>query len=172
MAKLIKRPNAVEEEVKATGANSVGNKIESFLTEGQFQTINGPEWVLCDGRDVTGSLYHTVTGDTSIPNHVGLPARMTGVQAVNGRNKTGPALGQNQEDAFQGHWHNIQVGTDLSGLNLSPNWTPGYNNMINGPYNLNNGPRAATSDGVNGTPRTAAETRMSAIGVNVFIKIN
>ena len=41
---------------------------QSMLTEVQFQLENGNEWVLCDGRDVTGSDYASVTGNTTLPD--------------------------------------------------------------------------------------------------------
>jgi len=49
----------------------VGSLMNSFLTETQFNAQPGydaTKWVICDGRSVTGSRYHTVTGQTSIPN--------------------------------------------------------------------------------------------------------
>ena len=47
---------------------AVGDVKSSMLTEAQYQTHFGSEWVLADGRDVTGSDYHTITSNTNIPD--------------------------------------------------------------------------------------------------------
>jgi hypothetical protein len=49
-------------------APPVGTIVHSLLTEAQFQAAAGAGWILCDGRNVAGSLYHTTTGKTNVPD--------------------------------------------------------------------------------------------------------
>lgn len=73
-----------------------------------------------------------------------------------------------QDDAFQGHWHSFQRGQ-----------TQPPNNAVTGAQtmNVNTGTtendrvRAAVSDGSNGTPRIANETRSRNLGVDFFLRI-
>lgn len=46
----------------------VGTIIHSMLTTTQFASQYGDNWVIADGRTVTGSLYASVTGISSIPD--------------------------------------------------------------------------------------------------------
>lgn len=67
---------------------------------------------------------------------------------------TGRAFASAQQDAFQGHWHESYG----DGLNV----TSGAVNVVRATAGtlISNSPvRDATTDGTNGTPRTAAETR-------------
>jgi len=75
---------------------------------------------------------------------------------------TGRVLGSAQTDAFQGHYHNSSGGTITGG-----------GGALAGGSTLGNGPNAVTSpssDGTNGTPRTAAETRPKNIALLACIK--
>ena len=71
----------------------VGDIRTALLTEAQFQAEVGTDWILMDGRDVTGSGYHTLTGNTTVPNitSTGAFLRSTGGAAA--------ALGSTQADA-------------------------------------------------------------------------
>lgn len=44
------------------GHGKVGDVKHSVLTEAQFQTENGPGWILADSRSITGSRLHTLQG--------------------------------------------------------------------------------------------------------------
>ena len=77
----------------------------------------------------------------------------------------GPAVGALQEDAFQGHWHNVdgQSGGGATGFTIM--YSAGGTDVVTlidakGPV----------SDGANGTPRTATETRVKSFGVRWQIK--
>lgn len=48
--------------------NPVGMIVASMLTETQFQSINGTNWVLAAGQSVAGSLYATTTGSSLAPD--------------------------------------------------------------------------------------------------------
>ena len=47
---------------------AVGSVQQSMLTEVQFQTEMGNQWVLMDGRSVSGSRYETITGNSTVPD--------------------------------------------------------------------------------------------------------
>lgn len=144
----------------------VGDIKTSLLTEVQFQAQFGTCWVSMIGQDVSGSDYTSITGNNSLPDVRGRFARTIGGSA--------PALGQTQEDAFQGHHHATQVldgrrliyaDTGLQGGNSG-----GHQVEFGDTSNLK--ATSPESDGINGTPRIANETRPQNYGVNSFIKIN
>jgi hypothetical protein len=60
----------------------VGDIKESVLTEAQFKSLLSPaeqlKWALADGRDVTGSAYAALTGQSKIPDLRGAFLRMAG----------------------------------------------------------------------------------------------
>ena len=68
---------------------------------------------------------------------------------------SGRVIGSYQADAMQGHWH-----TNPTSFAAASSTTGGDGGLMqsqnNGPINTTRGP---VSDGTNGTPRTAAETR-------------
>ena len=76
---------ALSDRLKARSTEVIGNELfvvgdvkTSFLTLVQFQALMGPEWVLADGQDVTGSQYASITGLTVIPDCRGRFLRMEG----------------------------------------------------------------------------------------------
>lgn len=75
---------------------------------------------------------------------------------------SGRALGTAQQDAMQGHTHNTK--TSVSGAAGSAVQIPN-----NGGVSYNNG-GVINADGVNGTPRTAAETRPRNVAMLACIK--
>ena len=74
----------------------------------------------------------------------------------------GRFLGDVQLDAFQGHWHEI-YGSEDSGTswNTNDNISARGDNPADGLLANQDFIRAAITDGVNGTPRTDSETRMT-----------
>ncbi len=72
-------------------------------------------------------------------------------------------VGTLQQDAFQGHWHATAGGGHNSN----------QSSYIQTAITINNSgyqTRGPVSDGTNGTPRTAKETRPSNYAVQYFIK--
>jgi hypothetical protein len=133
---------------------SVGDIVQSMLTEAQFQSLRGMDWVLMDGRSVVGSAYETITGETNIPDARGTYLRTKD----NGRGldpNGDPALGSYQDDELASHQHTTPVGA-FSGQ-------------------VNDNPGGDESDFENGsvTGLTGGnETRPKTTIVNTFIKIN
>jgi len=92
----------------------VGSVVASLLDETNFYaTKSSSFWVLCDGRDVTGSLYNTVTGNTHVPDMRGLFLRgkNNGQTFPTGGNPNADEpLGTYEAGSFQSHTHLVGVG--------------------------------------------------------------
>lgn len=144
-------------------------------------------WLLCDGSPVSrttfsalfaivGTTYGAGDGSTTfnLPDCRGLFVRGVGAgAAIGGITYTGPALGTRTGDAMQGHMHFFNnAGTDLTSWTSSGTavglTTPLASGGTANAYAQQIGnPR---SDGTNGTPRTASETRPANITMNYIIK--
>lgn len=154
-------------------SSPVGSVKSSLLTLAQFQAQNGTGWVLADGQNVAGSSYASITGSSTVPDMRGQMLRGKNNGRSDGQqNPDGDvALGTQQSDSLQGHWHNTvyatlnpQVGgagtSDAVGTVSAPNTTGSAR------------ARDAVTDTVNGTPRTSGETRAKNVTVNHFIRVN
>jgi len=129
--------------------------------------------------NVIGTTFGVGDGSTTfnLPNLEGVFVRGTGSQTINGRSKGGSALGDVTEDRLQGHYHN------KSETPHSHTWQQGGASYFAGASNLgirtdayvanattggatsNVAITSPSSDGSNGTPRTAAETYPSNIAM-------
>ena len=144
--------------------SSIGDVKISMLEDGVFQTVNGSTWVIADGRDVTGSDYHTLTGSAFIPDLRGVFLR----GKSNGRhleNNQGTdfenELGSWQQHNVVPHSHTIPtMGDEGVSTGYKPIRYTDHFNSFNEPYTL----PATTGD--------AHETRPNNVTVNYFIKIN
>ncbi len=172
---------------------AVGSIQQSLLTEGQFRTAMGlnsaedRKWVLADGRDVTGSQYHTITGHDHVPDLRGAFLRMAGTNAGN-TSWVGGALMAWQEDntarpktAFttdsQGsHTHNVWsrrmsqysgAGYSAALGTLSEGINAGGTVSTDGRFMDPDGAHTHTITGGGDT-----ETRPKSMSVNYFIKVN
>lgn len=52
-------------------ATQLGDVISSTLTEAQFQTLRGNNWIQFNGQDITGSDYANLTGINTMPVQYG-----------------------------------------------------------------------------------------------------
>lgn len=153
----------------------VGDIVSAMLTEVQFQALKDSTWVLMDGRDVTGSEYNTITGNTTLPDARGQHLRGENNGRVDGQeNPDATALGGAQTDAMQGHNH---LGTGAGSNEFL--YRRGANGIYNDPfaggtvYDRNTVTAGTeTTNGVDGTPRIGNESRPKSITINYFIKIN
>jgi hypothetical protein len=153
----------------------VGDVQASMLTEAQFQAKRNTTWVLMDGRDVTGSDYATLTGNSTIPDARATVLRMKD----NGRTldpSGDPVLGAYQADTFGTHRH--QVATTQSDDFTSSVALSSSRSIMQeltdsgGAYRL----RAQSPFPEPTVGRTSAsgssETRAKSTIINYFIKIN
>ena len=154
---------------------AIGDIVMSTLNEQHFQNQHGgpyeigkqPAWVLCDGRNVSGSEYEHVSGSSYVPDLVGRYPR--GADVGGKTSVVTPAAGQQMEDALASHVHSYHaykaeadsgtgfVGSDFksnSGGQNDLNWATDY--ASSGPQNCH----------------VADETRPKTTIVNFFIRIN
>jgi microcystin-dependent protein len=153
-------------------------------------------WMLCDGKEVDGSvdslkaLFNVISYNWGKPNNVnpnifnlpdlrGLFLRGVDLGSgkdpnANGRNpiKTGgigtaDKVGSYQDDAFQGHRHNVQTNFSRGGQPDNASSGNNRNGFYSGFINILD----PISDGTNGNPRTTSETRPKNAYVNYIIKL-
>jgi microcystin-dependent protein len=133
-------------------------------------------WLAADGSPVNRTDYATLfaaigtthgagngTTTFNLPDLRGIFVRGSGSQTISGTtyNKTFAAK---EGDAFQGHAHQINASASDS--------PTGNGGIIDGPVGSNSNAfvKDAISDGTNGTPRTASETRPANIALLYCIK--
>ena len=146
---------------------TVGDVKQSLLSLSQFQNLMGDCWVQMLGQDVVGSDYASITGKDNLPDARGRFLRIAGGNA--------PAVGVTQEDAFQSHKHKTSSAYTNTGLQLYGTYSPPsavFNHGDGSSSSYGHLTSTAYTDGINGTPRQANETRPQNLGVNAFIKIN
>lgn len=141
----------------------VGSKIDTMLTEAQFQAeVGNSDWVLMDGRNVAGTRYATLTGFTQLPDHRGTVTRMknNGRSSASGNADGDVALGTYQGDQIVTHSHPITG--NITGSN-------GTNDVEDGTDKKNSDPGLAslTIGNTGGN-----ETRMRNTTMNMMIRIN
>jgi hypothetical protein len=146
---------------------TVGSIQQSILTEAHWATALGTEaskWALADGRNVTGSKYATLTGNSTIPDLRGAYMRMAGVNNAKA-NWDGGTLATFQEDSTAGPKNPFRLGKDVYNTNISASWSGG--DGVLSTYHGAVDPRYDTiSRGGD------SETRPKTYAVNYFIKIN
>lgn len=164
-----------------TPSNSlpIGMIIQARLSEVEFQAANGASWVLMDGRDVTGSVYATITGQTTLEDARGLVIRGKNNGRTDGNENPGGDLnlGVFQDDAMQqitGHWGEAAgQGVWTSGGITAVGAAGITNHGSNNPGGGGAAAKRLTFDSANSPgAKTATENRMRNITLNTFIKIN
>lgn len=163
-------------------ATPVGTVVSSLLTEAVFLSESGfSQWVIADGRDVSGSDYSALTGELNVPDMRGMfirgtnNARTDGLEDPDGER----ALGSFQSDRFGAHTHDVAY----QAWNISIYSNPYYQNygsvngpcpdspdgyVASGPFRCINGRSKPDAARTKGGPETAPRN----IAVNYFIKIN
>ena len=169
----------------------VGSIVQSMLTEAQFAVLAGNDavnWVLADGRDVTGSLYAQVTMNNAVPDLRGAFIRGAGQNQNNQANWNGGAVGSWHNDTTRrprntafttstagDHTHNFDRSAS-QGTNDFTNWdmiTVGRNSGgSHWSANGNPGMQGAGAHTHTITGGGDAETRPKSYSVNYYIKIN
>jgi microcystin-dependent protein len=107
-----------------------------------------------------GTLYGAGNGSTTfaLPDLRGYFVRGAG---TNSDATASGTFGAKQTDAFQGHQHTVGSGTGSGGY---------ANFSSNSPQAIAASTTATVTDGTNGTPRTASETRPANIAMLYCIK--
>jgi len=155
---------------------------ESLLPAGAVQAFamnSAPAgWLAADGTAVSRSTYAALfaaisttygAGDGSttfaLPDLRGIFVRGSGSQTIGGitYNKTFAAK---ENDAFQGHWHNAVYSANTNINSIYDTRTSTLADDVIDPDSV----RDPISDGTNGTPRTASETRPANIALLYCIK--
>ena len=168
---------------------TVGSIQQSILTETQWATALGTEftkWALADGRNVAGSKYATLTGNSTIPDLRGAYMRMAGVNNTKA-NWDGGTLATFQEDSTALPKNRLAIASDGDHKHLQGYRTTSTNYYEFGWKALeksapvsSNGSYAEADlayTSTNGAHTHAiqggdAETRPKTYAVNYFIKIN
>lgn len=144
-------------------------------------------WLLCNGSTVSRGTYATLfaaigtsfgAGDGASTFHLpdlrgrflrgrdttaGRDPNAATRSASNSGGNSGDAVGSLQSDAFQGHWHDLNL--TMNGATGGAGDNTGSNAIIRTGAVQN-----ASTDGTNGTPRTTSETRPVNVYVNYIIK--
>ena len=135
--------------LNANAGTQLGDIIPSGLTQTQFQSLRGNNWVLMNGQSITGSDFAVLTGITTLPN---MPDGFSLIESGNVS-----MLGTSTGDV-KAHTHTI---------NLHEPGTLGATSRI--VYNLG----AAEVNSTQDTLSTGGTNNLPAgVKVNHFIKIN
>ncbi|MEQ8239148.1 MAG: tail fiber protein [Cyclobacteriaceae bacterium] len=152
-------------------------------------------WTICDGRPLLRNEYAALfavisanwgVGDGlntfNIPDLRGMFLRGTDLGSMNDPDSdsrfgglSSDKVGSSQDDAFQGHWHEVRSKTSNMPITFPNGGVIGYSGDTppNAPpigaaeYQIAKNP---IDDGTNGTPRTSSETRPKNAYVNYIIK--
>lgn len=166
---------------------AVGSVYPSILTELQFQSINGVGWVLADGRNVSGTRYHAITGLTTIPDLRGmfLRAKNNGRSDGNQNPDGDVAIGLYQADDNLSHDHSVATSSSHQHRTLlyadetdSGTDAEIMDNDATGPSSSAYWPTQTSSasyDGRHGhtlQDNGSSEMRMKNVTMNLFVKIN
>lgn len=156
-------------------------------------------WLLCDGTAINRTTYaklYLVLGNScgygnnsttfNLPDFRGMflrgmdgtagndPDKLTRTASNTGGN-TGNAVGSEETDAFQGHWHTLggtANGADGATIPMSRFQATGgaSSGTVSTSMQNENYIRSPKTDGVNGSPLTSIETRPKNVNVNYIIK--
>lgn len=146
-------------------ATCLGCIEQSVLTQAQFQALNGPAWVLCDGGTIVGSRLAQLTGISTAPDLRGEFLRGKNFGHLERVDEAG--LGVAQDDAVGPHTHKQRFLDDSPGNQRGAGifWDggKGYRDDFN-VFVLSD---TKTLNGI-----ISPETRPKNVTVNFFCKIN
>ena len=150
----------------------VGTIIHSMLSTAQFATEYGDNWVLADGRSVTGTKYALITGLTALPDMRGRFLRGKGANNPDGD----LALGVYTADKYADHNH-VQTysnGASTTETRIS-NGGSGYT-LSSSHIGSSSASVGSSTPSLTTTQKTGSsgsnETAPKSITVNIFIRIN
>lgn len=99
----------------AQGKGFLGEIKHSVLTEEQFQSRRGTQWVIMKGQDISGSGLATLLGITNLPDMRGKYPRMLDNGAGIDPART---LGSEQGDNLGSHGHSLAFGVLFGGTGI------------------------------------------------------
>jgi len=138
-------------------------------------------WLYCDGAPYSTTAFSRLNGVIGTKFNVTNPGTgLFRVPDLRGRFIRGyatvaaggiatAAFGAQQDDAFQGHYHSAST-TGYTANGEGGTGTGSANSRLSGGLAPNTTVTSPTTDGTNGTPRTASETRPRNIAVYYYIK--
>ena len=167
---LIKKYAAFYNALLVSLQKPLGHLAKSPLNEVDFQVEHGPEWVLCDGQDVTGSDYAILTGFTTVPDMITYYSYLT-------QSQTSPELGVTSEHGVAPHYH-LMTRQDVGGLDTRV--ASGQNAVNRTLFGEMNGTTENTWGGNNtieadiGTtePMISTPSKPLSCATNYYIKVN
>jgi hypothetical protein len=141
-----------------------------MLTTTQFATQYGDNWVLADGRSVTGTLYASVTGLSTVPDMRGRFLRGKGTSNPDGDLTLGAFT--SSKTASHDHAQNHQSPNNVDDVQV-----PSYRDEVSwgfDTYGIVNSTtdRRSTSTRLTTDSTGGNETAPVSITVNIFIRIN
>lgn len=150
------------------GRRWIGEVMWSFLDESDFQAVMGTNWVLMDGRDVSGSEWATLWSLTNIPDARG--RYIVGASNVSTVYNIGiVTTGDIIADANFLHFHPLTITKNLAVQYSGSNDNAGLPGTVDGSYTttFNGGWSLGAATG-----KAGAEFCAKAVVVNYYIKIN
>lgn len=162
----------IAESTVDLGYRQLPTEGETIGNTGSGATYAGPEYeaLFLKLKAQAGAWGNTGSeswggGDTILlPNTQAVVLKGVGSQDINGRTKTGPALGVAEEDQMQGHTFNGSVSSEQVGTGALDATALAFNGASM-PLSHHIGNFRIFTDGTNGTPRTGATTRENSVGV-------
>lgn len=171
----------------------VGSVMHSLLTEAEFNSEIGSStyWVLADGRDVSGSAYATLTGNTTIPDMRGrfLRGKNNGISTSAGDESGERGIGSFQASQLPTHQHQSTIGNLGFQRGRAAQFTAGayldvllsFPGFVGFGLTLDPPPSfpeqtttilSTTPQNVSSGTSPGAETTTRNICVNIFVRIN
>lgn len=154
----------------AASITDIGDIIETPLTEAQFQSLNGVNWVECNGQSIEPSELSSLTGFAFAPNLRGYFLQQA--NETTGGVEPGSLLNTTATDQNKSHSHFVFS----TGGGVGSFFRQLVNYVISGPVSLITQqvtPRSSTKEPTAGyTSSTGSEFRPNNIALRYMIKIN
>lgn len=152
----------------------VGTIIDSMLTETQIQNNYGTAWILCDGRNVAGSKYASITGNSTVPD---LRGRYTRAKDNGSGNDANGDASLGTHRTSQNIQHSHGVSDPGHGHGVASNGTGGAGTFYAlstaaGSITAYDVPAGSNTTGISINNQGGADVQPESIVVNKFVKIN
>lgn len=173
-----------QQAVEIPNLGKIGDIKQSVLTEAQFQAIHGAVWTLMDGKSVVGSIYETLTGNSTIPDGRGQFVRIENNGRTDGKeNPDATPVGAQQDQATKPNGLLAGSNTSSDGAHnhsTASGYCGQFGNATSGGITQLNGCHGGTRDATSTHPAhthtvnvtDGSETRPKNITANYFIKID